>query len=511
MDRAAALRLGRVSTLVDPGLLAMVAVLTAAVAVRMTVLSGGQIDYDEGVYWQSLRGLAAGRPLFSSVYSSQPPGFLVLMMPAHILGGGSIVGDRLGILAFWVVGLIGASRLGDLAGCRWAGLAAVMLLSADPLFFRESVTLQADAPAVALALVAAGLAADSRRRTGRPALLLAAASGALIATSVLTKLLTIPALPAVAILLTAPAVSRGALARSAGGALGAAAASAALLLPFAGRWPQIWGQVIGLNLHARGLPVGGIDLYTMALEVPLAIVGIAGFLTALRRAPLLAVSCASWALAAIALLVVHRPLWPHHAVVLIAPLALLGGAAVHLVHTRPERVRAAVMILMALMLASALLVHAQQTPDTSRQRAVTALQRLTAPGDFVISDDQYTVALADRDVPPELVDTSKVRVLSGDLITAEIAGIAGRSRARVILVDDRYVSLSLLPGFQEWAKEQFPVVKPLGGGRVLHVKRSRRPTAQPPDSERAQRPAGPIERPDLSGRARWTRAGRARR
>src|SRR5215471_9029067 len=233
MDRAAALRLGRVSTLVDPGLLAMVAVLTASVAVRMTVLSGGQIDYDEGVYWQSLRGLAAGRPLFSSVYSSQPPGFLVLLTPAHILGGGSIVGDRLGILAFSLAGLIGASRLGALAGFRWAGLTAVMLLSADPLFLRESVTLQADAPAVALALVAVGLAVDSGRRTGRSALLLAAGAGALFAASVLTKLLTIPALPAIIILLTVRFTPRRALARLGSGVLGAAAVTAMLLLPFA--------------------------------------------------------------------------------------------------------------------------------------------------------------------------------------------------------------------------------------------------------------------------------------
>jgi len=511
MVRTAALRLGRVSTLIDPGLLAVVAVLTAAVAVRITVLSGGQIDYDEGVYWQSLRAVTAGGLLFSSVYSSQPPGFLVLLTPAHILGGGSIVGDRLGILAFSLAGLIGASRLGDLAGCRWAGLAAVMLLSADPLFFRESVTLQADAPAVALALVAVGLAVDSRRRTGRSALLLAAGAGALFAISVLTKLLTIPALPAVGILLTAPAASRGALARLASGVLGAAAASAALLLPFAGRWPLVWAQVIGLNFHARGLAIGGIDLSTIELEVPVAVVGVAGFVIALRRAPLLALSGASWAVAAIALLLVHRPLWPHHGLVLMTPLALLGGATVHLVRTRRERAGAAVVILMALMLSSALLVHAQQTPDTSRQRAVTALQRLTAPGEFVITDDQYTVALADRDVPPELVDTSKVRVLSGDLTTAELADIAGRSRVRVILVDDRYASLSLLPGFQEWTKEQFPVVKPLGGGRVLHVRRTHRPPGQGPEPARAQRPAGPIERPNLGGRERWTRAGRARR
>src|SRR5215470_20269008 len=118
MVRAAAFRLGRVSTLVNPGLLALVAVLMAAVAVRVPILSGGQIDYDEGVYWQSLRAVAAGRPLFSSVYSSQPPGFLLLLTPAHLVGGGSIVGDRLGILAFSLAGLVGASRLGDLAGCR---------------------------------------------------------------------------------------------------------------------------------------------------------------------------------------------------------------------------------------------------------------------------------------------------------------------------------------------------------------------------------------------------------
>lgn len=511
MARAAAFRLSRVSTLIDPGVLALVAVLVAAVAVRVPVLSGGQIDYDEGVYWQSLRAVAAGHPLFSSVYSSQPPGFLLLLTPAHIVGGGSIVGDRVGILVFSLAGLIAASRLGDLAGCRWAGLAAVMLLSADPLFLRESVTLQADAPAVALALIALGLAVDSGRRTGRSALLLAGGAGALFAASVLTKLLTIPALPAIGILLSAPFTPRRALARLGSGVVGAVAASAVLLLPFAGRWPLVWDQVIGLSLHARGRPVGGVDLATMGLEVPLTIVGIAGFLTALRRAPLLAVSGASWAAAAVVLLAVHRPLWAHHGLVLVAPLALLGSAAVHFVQTGPERVRAAVILLLALMLASALRVHAQQTPDTSRQRAVAALQRLTAPGDFVITDDQYTAALAKRDTPPELVDTSKVRVLSGDLTTAQVADVADRSGAHVILVDDRYMSLSLLPGFQEWAREQFPVVKPFGGGRVLYLRRTHPPPSPPQETVRAERHAAPVERHSLSGRERWARAGRARR
>src|SRR5205085_235390 len=57
-----------------------VAVLAVALAVRLPLLAGGQTDYDEGVYWQSLRALAAGHPLFSSVYSSQPPAFLMLLL-----------------------------------------------------------------------------------------------------------------------------------------------------------------------------------------------------------------------------------------------------------------------------------------------------------------------------------------------------------------------------------------------------------------------------------------------
>jgi hypothetical protein len=38
-------------------------------------------DFDEGVYWQSLRALARAEPLFSSVFASQPPGFFDLLLP----------------------------------------------------------------------------------------------------------------------------------------------------------------------------------------------------------------------------------------------------------------------------------------------------------------------------------------------------------------------------------------------------------------------------------------------
>src|SRR5215469_4310048 len=138
-----------------------------AVLVRLPLLGGGQIDYDEGVYWQSLRAMAAGRALFTSVYSSQPPAFLLLLLPGHLASGGALLADRLTVLVLALAGIAAAGRTVGLLAGRWAGLLAAALLAADPLFLRQSVTLQADGPAVALALVALAAAAEGRRRPGR--------------------------------------------------------------------------------------------------------------------------------------------------------------------------------------------------------------------------------------------------------------------------------------------------------------------------------------------------------
>ena len=61
--------------------LALAAILVAALAVRLPLLLGPQIDYDEGVYWASLRALAAGHGMFVPVYSSQPPAFVGGLLP----------------------------------------------------------------------------------------------------------------------------------------------------------------------------------------------------------------------------------------------------------------------------------------------------------------------------------------------------------------------------------------------------------------------------------------------
>jgi hypothetical protein len=446
-------------------LLGLAAVLVVAAALRAPLLGGGQIDYDEGVYWQSLRALAEGHPLFSSVYSSQPPGFLLLLLPAHLALGGGIAASRLVVLLVSLAGVAAAGRVGWALGGARAGLLAAGLLAADPLYFRASVTLQADGPSVALALVGLAAAAEARARPAvGPAALLAAAAGAVLAIAVLVKLLAVAALPAALVLL----VARPARARIVGAALtGGALAAAALLLPFAGAWPALWDQAVRLHLGARSLPVGGLDEGTLLRGLPVAALAAAGCAAAIRTRPLLAATGATWAAAAAALLAVQHPLWPHHAVVLVAPLALLGGGLATVVTARAVAAAAAVALVVA-SAASGLYARSLQAPAPVEAPVVAALDGRTAPGDLVVTDDQFGAALADRSTPPDLVDTSFVRIASGDLTAERVESIAGRPRVRAVLLGTG--RLSALPGLREWLAQRFPQAVALGGGRTLYTR-----------------------------------------
>ncbi|MGH2517425.1 MAG: hypothetical protein ACRDHP_17385 [Ktedonobacterales bacterium] len=44
---------------------AVIVISVVAAIVRLLSLGGASTDYDEGVYWQSLRALAHGHPLFT--------------------------------------------------------------------------------------------------------------------------------------------------------------------------------------------------------------------------------------------------------------------------------------------------------------------------------------------------------------------------------------------------------------------------------------------------------------
>ena len=99
--------------------LATLLLLALAFALRLWPLMGRSIDYDEGVYWQSLRAMSEGHPLFSSVFSSQPPFFLLALYPFYALLGQNLAAARLGVAIFSIIGILAMYALGRMLAGHW--------------------------------------------------------------------------------------------------------------------------------------------------------------------------------------------------------------------------------------------------------------------------------------------------------------------------------------------------------------------------------------------------------
>jgi 4-amino-4-deoxy-L-arabinose transferase-like glycosyltransferase len=453
--------------------LAPAAILALALLMRLPLLTGGQIDYDEGVYWQSLRALVAGHRLFGEIYSSQPPGFLLLILPFFSLLGQTLIAARIGVLVFSLAGLLAVYRIGSLLADRRVALLAMTLLALDPISLRESVALQADGPAIALALISLALALQARSR-GLRSVLLPFAAGALLALGVLVKPLAAAAGPPLLLALMMSAVpARDRLRGLALAASGGVVATAAILLPFRTDWGPMWEQAVRLHLVARGATVGGLDLFTAETELPLLALALAGLIVCFRRAPRLLALAGFWAACSALMLAVQRPIWPHHLLALSAPAALLAGGLALLprlrnLDARPVAVLGAVLV--AAGVGSTALVYDQETPNDTMRPAVARLQAATSPSQLVITDDQYLAALADRNTPPQLVDTSMVRVASGDLTSRSVEAIAAQSGTHAFLFS--YYSASRLmglPDLKTWVVSQFPHRVQLDRERVLYL------------------------------------------
>jgi hypothetical protein len=114
-------------------------------------------------------------------------------------------------------------------------------------------------------------------------------------------------------------------------------------------------------------------------------------------------------------------------------------------------------------------VRAANRPIPDAQvRMATTLQAQTTPDDLIASDDQYIAGLADRNVLPQLVDTSQVRITSGYLPARQLESLITQSDTRIILfASGRF---DLVPGFRQWVEQNFTKVADFGNGRALYMK-----------------------------------------
>jgi 4-amino-4-deoxy-L-arabinose transferase-like glycosyltransferase len=507
--------------------------------------------YDEGVYWQSLRAMAAGHTLYQQIFYSQPPFFLLSIYPFYTLFGQTLWAARLGIAVVSLTGLVGAFYLGKAISGRIGALIALLLMMIDPFYMSQSQKLEAEAPSAGLSLLAVGLAYMWwENPEGAAGLWLAALCGISAALSILSKLLGVTALVPVGLLMLAhlwriwrrPRAQRLSYARSL--LLGIAAFVLTMLLfllPFVGARHEFWAGVVTFHTAAaqqfKSTLAGNFPSMVHLLTSPTAIIALFSLLVALLRRDWRVLPLVAWLVATVLVLVNQAPLFHHHLVALIPPMIALAVVGIspfiglsrlasllsgnvrnttaakaaseadtlevqavsiqeHQQNTRfaiAPQVRSNVSLLLrtvgSIVTLVALLIvliinlqgaqqyfqgeRTQGASNNTQQGLLVAqdLHNATHPGDLVITDAQFLVALADRNTPPSLVDTSIVRIDTNYLTLQQLIQAASQPQVHAVLFYTGRLSIASVTAFHAWvATHGFHLIRHYKSGQELWIR-----------------------------------------
>jgi hypothetical protein len=438
--------------------------------------------FDEGIRSEQLLLMKHGFRPFRDIYASQGPLLLDVLYPLYAVFGGTLGAAR---LAVGVISLVG------IAGCYWtarviagpaAGLLAAVLLVASPLYLEASRLALAEVPSIAPTLVAVGCAVMYQRTGGRRWLLCAAV---LLAFGVLIKPMIVGAvIPVTAAVLLRKGISW----REIGVFVGTGLGVSTLIVLFLGP-ADVYQQIVAYRVGDRAND--SVDLAKTLDEVviepfrarpELTLLGWLGGLAALllgRRGVAVGLFLAS----TYAVMLSYSSLHPKHQVYLVPPLALAGAVGIGALLMAPWRgIPRVAGILGAGVLTFLAVVHLLGAPAAIARGTTlvdddvdpdlhvydrdvaSTLRSVVGPERFVLSDHPYLAYLADRMVPPEMVDPSKGRFRAG-VLTSEIAIDSATSRDvdTVLFWSDRFRRLT---GFSQWVEDRYQTVHVLGP-RVL--------------------------------------------
>ncbi len=456
-------------------------------------------SYDEGVYWQSLRSLAQGYTLYGQIFYSQPPAFLLSIFPAYLVFGQSILAARMGIVLLSLCGLLGALFVGKVLRGNGGALFALLLLVVNPLYLTASQTLQADGPSTALMVLAVGLAyLWWECPAGVAGYALAILTAIVLVLSILSKLFGLADLVPIGLLALAhlwrawrqPMGKRFAY----GGSLLAGACAFMLtgllfIVPFSSSFSPLWDQVITFHTVAKAHSTSGnggnLPKLWLALRTPLGALALYGTLVSLVRGDWRVLPLIAWFLAVFYLLWQQVPLLHHHLVTLMPPLVLLATMSLgpFPVIRGPSRLRFSLGNSIAIVALCVTIVyfvpilrstyqgaqrHGNNTNTHKSLQVAHDLEAVTRPDQLVITDAPFLVAEANRSTPPQLVDTSFVRIGSGYLSDEQLTQLAEQSSVHTVLF---YTGrLRQMRAFRLWVSQHFHRVQNYGNGRELWVR-----------------------------------------
>lgn len=428
-------------------------VLAVGLSFRLPDLERPGRNYDEGVYLQSLLLMRHGYLPVRDIPATQGPLHLYVAYPPYALGEYTLEAARLGAVGASLLAILGLAWAGAATIGRVGGVAAALALALSPAFLNVSRQALPEAPALAFTILAVG-AAGKAWTTDRDRWRLAA--GALFAAACLVKPVVAPAGLAVVVLGFTPRSWRASVLVP---AIAALVGLGALL--GVGIGPAL-DQVIGWRLEGEQVDPSletirhNAELLVDRLLLPeqpaLYALAFVGAVLLARSRSRFGLAITGWFVGQLGLLLLYVNLSSHLGVTLLPPLALLFGAAAtaawRAIATLPRpTLRGGIALAAALWYLAVIpllvernhrIVEGQASTDASlgqtERNVVRTIERLTDEDDWVITDGPYLAFLADRKVPPPLVDPSDARIDAGATTGKQVVDVLRRYDADTVVL-----------------------------------------------------------------------------
>jgi hypothetical protein len=112
-------------------------------------------------------------------------------------------------------------------------------------------------------------------------------------------------------------------------------------------------------------------------------------------------------------------------------------------------------------------------PNSANQwmaQVAADLERVTGPGQWIITDEQFVAALANRNTPPGLVDTSVTRISSGYLTSQELMQAGTNPRVHAVVFGTTHFTLGPVASFHPWLAEHFSLLRTYDTGIELWIR-----------------------------------------
>ena len=103
-------------------------------------------------------------------------------------------------------------------------------------------------------------------------------------------------------------------------------------------------------------------------------------------------------------------------------------------------------------------------------KVATDLRVATTPNQLVVTDAQFIAGLANRTTPPDLVDTSAVRITSKFLTLSQLESATSRPQVRAVLFFTGRFYLPNIAEYHSWVAQHFHLLRNYGAGRELWVR-----------------------------------------